>query len=403
MTTSDGANRYYRPAPAGGRSRHVRAVLIGCRNQRINHKRRRESETPAQEWALTNSRKTTSVPIHGELSVPVRVICNPVHAAHVPPHEVDNGVVVPPWEVPARYDAIRAALAARGGFAFEDAPQLAEDVVCGLHDPGYVAYLRDTSAALAAGEWVMPSVFPFAPGAARGEKARRGTYCFDTFTAITAGTFAAALGGAAAAYRGAELLASEAERTVYALTRPPGHHAEHARCGGYSFLNSAALAAAALSAHGPVAVLDLDVHHGNGTQHLFYARADVLTVSIHGDPAGLFPYFSGFADETGTGAGLGLNVNLPLPLGTDEAGYRPALAAALGRVAAFRPAFLVVPFGTDAHEADPIGGLCLPTGFYAELGAAVRALGLPALVLQEGGYDVATMGECVAAFLGALA
>jgi acetoin utilization deacetylase AcuC-like enzyme len=126
----------------------------------------------------------------------------------------------------------------------------------------------------------------------------------------------------------------------------------------------------------------------------------VLTVSIHGDPAELFPYFSGFADETGTGAGLGLNLNLPLALGTDETGYRPALAAALERVAAFRPAFVVVPFGTDAHEADPIGGLRLPTAFYAELGAAVRALDVPTVVVQEGGYDVATIGACVAGFLG---
>lgn len=346
--------------------------------------------------------ETASDSTRREPPVPVRVIGNPAHAAHVPPHEVDNGTIVPPWEVPARYEAIRAALAARGGYAFEDAPPVAPDAACALHDPGYVAYLRDTAAALAVGEWVMPSVFPFAPGAARGEKARRGTYGFDTFTAITAGSFVAALGGVAAALRGVDLIASRSERMVYALTRPPGHHAERARCGGYSFLNSAALAADALSKHGPVAVLDLDVHHGNGTQHLFYARADVLTVSIHGDPAELFPYFSGFADETGTGAGLGLNLNLPLPLGTDAAGYRPALAAALERVAAFRPAFLVVPFGTDAHEADPIGGLRLPTGFYAELGAAVRAFGAPTLVVQEGGYDVATTGECVAAFLAAL-
>ncbi len=335
--------------------------------------------------------------------MPIRVICNPEHGGHVPPHEVDNGTVVPPWEVPGRYAAVRAALAACGGFAFEDAPPLAEAAACALHDPAYVAYLRDTSAALAdAGGWAMPSVFPFAPGKPRGEMARRGAYCFDTFTAITAGTFAATLGGASAALRAADLVASGLERTVYVLTRPPGHHAERARCGGYSFLNNAALAADALARHGPVAVLDLDVHHGNGTQHLFYARADVLTVSIHGDPAHLFPYFSGFADETGTGPGLGANLNLPLPLGTNERGYRPALAAALERVAAFRPAFLVLPFGTDAHEADPIGGLRLPTAFYAELGAAVRALGLPTLVTQEGGYDLGTMGACVAGFLGAL-
>jgi acetoin utilization deacetylase AcuC-like enzyme len=330
------------------------------------------------------------------------VICNPAHAGHVPPHEVDNRAVVPPWEVPGRYAAIRAALDARGGFVFEAAPPPPESALTGLHDPAYVAYLRDTSAALAAeGGWVMPSVFPFVPGGEpRGDKARRGAYCFDTFTAVTAGTFAAAAGGVAAAVRAAELIASGVERAVYALTRPPGHHAERGRCGGYSYLNNAALAADALAKHGPVAVLDLDVHHGNGTQHLFYDRADVLTVSIHGDPSVLFPYFSGFADETGVGTGLGYNLNLPLPLGTDETGYRPTLAAAVERVGAFRPAFLVVPFGTDAHESDPIGGFRLPTGFYAELGAAVRQLGLPTVVTQEGGYALGTMGACVAGFLG---
>ena len=333
----------------------------------------------------------------------MRVVCNPSHAAHVPPHEVDNGSPTPPWEVPGRYHAVRAALAAHGGFAFEDAPDLPDDAPARRHDAGYLTHLRDTSAALAGtGGWVMPSVFPFGSGVARGEVARRGAFCFDTFTAITAGTWAAALGGAAAACRAAELVAAGEGRVAYALTRPPGHHAERGRCGGYSFLNNAALAADRLRGRGPVAVLDLDVHHGNGTQHLFYDSPDVLTVSVHGDPAGLFPYFSGFADETGTGRGLGFNLNLPLPLGTGVEGYRPAVSAALARVGRHRPAFVVVAFGTDAHEADPIGGMRLPTGYYAELGTAVRALGVPAVVTQEGGYDLATMGACAAAFLAAL-
>jgi acetoin utilization deacetylase AcuC-like enzyme len=331
------------------------------------------------------------------------VVCNPGHAVHVPPHEVDNGTLTPPWEVPGRYAAIRSALAAHGGFAFEDAPDLPPAALDGLHDAGYLAHLRDTSAALAGtAGWVMPSVFPFAPGAPRGETARRGAYCFDTFTAITAGTWSAALGGAAAAVRAAELVAAGDVRTAYALTRPPGHHAERGRCGGYSFLNNAALAADRLRALGPVAVLDVDVHHGNGTQHLFYDSPDVLTVSVHGDPAGLFPYFSGFADETGTGRGLGFNLNVPLPPGTGVEGYRPAVSAALERVGRFRPAALVVAFGADAHEADPIGGMRLPTAYFAELGSAVRSLGVPAVVTQEGGYDLATVGDCAAAFLAAL-
>jgi acetoin utilization deacetylase AcuC-like enzyme len=332
----------------------------------------------------------------------MRVILNPRHAGHAPPHEVDNGTVSTAWEAPRRFDAIRAVLEARGGFTFEDAP-IPEAAVTGLHDPGYVAYLRETSAELrATGGAVFPSVFPFGPQPrARGPTARRGAYCFDTFTPITAGTWDAALGGAAAALRAAEL-AANGERIAYVLTRPPGHHAEKARCGGYSYLNNAALAADWLSQLGPVAVLDLDVHHGNGTQHLFYDRADVLMVSIHGDPAGLFPYFSGFADETGTGAGLGFNRNLPSPPETEPSGYRPALSTALEFIGRFRPAFLVVSFGADTHEEDPIGGFLLPTGYFAEMGAAVRQLGLPIVVVQEGGYNVDVIGECVAGFLGGL-
>ena len=332
----------------------------------------------------------------------MRVILNPRHAAHATPHEVDNGVAVPPWEVPGRFDAIRAALERRGGFAFEDAPPIPESAVHFLHDPAYVAYLREASAGLRGGAAIYPSVFPYGPAPhVRGGHARRGAYCFDTVTPISAGTFAAALGGAAAALHAAELVAA-GERCVYVLTRPPGHHAERNRCGGYSYLNNTALAADRLTHHGRVAVLDLDVHHGNGTQHLFYNRADVLTVSIHGDPARLFPYFSGFDDETGTGPGLGYNRNLPLPPGTDPPRYGPALATALEAIGRFRPAFLVVAFGSDTHDADPIGGFALPTGYFAEMGTTVRQLGMPAVVVQEGGYNPDVIGECAAGFLGAM-
>lgn len=335
----------------------------------------------------------------------MRVVTNPRHAGHVPPGEIDNGAVIPAWEVPGRFDAIAAALDAHGGFKVEAAPSINEAEVTELHDPAYVAYLRETSAELARKNSpvraVYPSVFPFGPNPqARGPVAIRGSYCFDTFTPITGGTFAAALGGAAAALRAAELVAASTERLVYVLSRPPGHHAERARCGGYSYLNTTALAANHLAKLGRVAVLDLDVHHGNGTQHLFYDRADVFTVSIHGDPAGLFPYFSGFADETGTGPGLGFNRNFPLSPACGERKYQPALQAALEAIGEYRPAFLVVAFGADTHEADPIGGFKLPTPYFAKLGAAVRQLGVPMVVVQEGGYNRDVIGECVTTFLG---
>jgi acetoin utilization deacetylase AcuC-like enzyme len=147
-----------------------------------------------------------------------------------------------------------------------------------------------------------------------------------------------------------------------------------------------------------VAVLDVDVHHGNGTQHLFYDRADVRTASIHGDPAELFPYFSGHADETGTGPGLGANRNYPLPAATDDCGYQPALEAALEWLSTGRPVFLVVAVGYDTHEADPIGGFRLSTDYFGRRAAVIRQFGVPTVLVQEGGYGLAHLGACAAAF-----
>jgi acetoin utilization deacetylase AcuC-like enzyme len=338
----------------------------------------------------------------------MRAILNPKHESHVPPLEVENGAVIPCYETPPRLAAIRGALEAAGGFAFEDAPVADEDSLAPVHDPAYIAYLREAAAELrrargASPRERWPTVFPFGPNPrAGGERSLRGRYCFDTYTPILGGTFAAALGGASAALHAAELVAAGTEKLVYVLTRPPGHHAERDRCGGYCYFNNAALAAARLAKRGKVAVLDLDVHHGNGAQHIFYDRADVLTVSIHGDPAGLYPFFSGYADETGTGKGSGYNLNLPLAAGTAAKEYRVALSSALEAVAKFKPAFLVAAFGTDTHESDPIGGFKLPTGYFREMGAALGELGLPTVVTQEGGYSLDAIGPCVAGFLGGL-
>lgn len=328
----------------------------------------------------------------------MRVIENPSHVVHVPTLEVEEGAITAPFEAPGRYEAIRAALLEAGEHQFETPPPIAVEELFSLHDPDYVAYLREPHEGLG-----MPSVFPYGPNPRpRSPRTRRGMYCFDTYTPVLPGTFEAAFHGAAAAIHGANLIAA-GESAVYVLTRPPGHHAERARCGGYSYFNNSALAANRLAKLGPVAVLDVDVHHGNGTQHLFFDRADVLTVSLHGDPMHLYPFFSGFADETGTGAGLGFNVNLPLPASATPREYEPALAAAIERIMRFRPAFLVVPLGVDAHEADPIGGMKLPTEHFQEMGRIVKGLGLPTLLVQEGGYNLDVVGPSVAAFLGAWA
>ena len=328
---------------------------------------------------------------------------------HRPPFELDGGLRVPPSDVPERVDALRAGLAGLPGVRFADVAVLDPAALSPLHDPVYVAFLRETCAGLAAARLpdrepaLYPSVFPYRPGQrGRSPRARMGEFCFDTYTPLLPGTFDAALRMASAAAGAADAVAA-GEPVAYALGRPPGHHAERARCGGYSYLNGTALAADRLARRGPVAVLDVDVHHGNGTQHLFYDRPDVLTVSIHGDPADLFPHFSGFADETGTGRGLGFNRNLPLPPGTDDRGYRPALESALEVIAKFRPAFLVVAVGFDAHEADPIGGLALTTEDFGRMAGTIRQLGVPTVLVQEGGYGLGVLGECAAAFVRGMA
>lgn len=324
---------------------------------------------------------------------------------HRPPFEIDAGVVTPPSEVPERVSALLGGLSALPGVRVAEAELIHPSVMSPLHDAAYVAFLRDACAELAAagkadGEPALyPSVFPYRVGQrGRSLKARYGEYCFDTYTPLVPGTFDAALRMASAALGAAEAVAN-GEPVAYALGRPPGHHAERARCGGYSYLNGTALAADRLSRLGPVAVLDVDVHHGNGTQHLFYERADVRTASIHGDPAELFPYFSGFADETGTGPGVGANRNYPLPPKTDDRAYQPALESALEWLNEGRPAFLVVAIGYDTHEKDPIGGFALSTEYFPRMAATIRQSGVPTLLVQEGGYALSHLGTCAAAFV----
>lgn len=208
-----------------------------------------------------------------------------------------------------------------------------------------------------------------------------------------AGTWTAARSGAACALAAAQAVHG-GERAAFALTRPPGHHAGPDFFGGYCFLNNAAIAAQALRdlGHARVAVLDIDYHHGNGTQTIFYERADVLTVSLHGDPSTKYPFFLGHADECGAGAGEGCNLNLPLPRGTGFAAWRAALERAIAAVMAFRPDALVVPMGMDTFEGDPISGFLLRSGDYATVGHLLADMGLPTVFTFEGGYAVDEVG-----------
>ena len=334
---------------------------------------------------------------------------NPHHASHAGQQEMFRGRMVPCHEVPARLDYVLAELQRRPVGAL-DVPTLSEAAldqgIGRVHSSRYLAFLASAWA-----DWVamdpanaqrdaLPSVWPLGnPHAFRRDvlpanfAARLGLFSFDSGSPLTAGTWAAARGGAACALAAAAAVASGA-RSAFALTRPPGHHAGADFLGGYCFLNNAAIAAQALrdAGHARVAVLDVDYHHGNGTQTIFYERPDVLTVSIHGDPVTEYPFFLGHADERGAGAGAGFNLNLPLPRGSGVAVWRAKLDQALQAVSDFGAQALVVPMGLDTFEGDPISGFTLQTEDYFAVGAALASARLPTVFTFEGGYAVAEVG-----------
>jgi acetoin utilization deacetylase AcuC-like enzyme len=349
----------------------------------------------------------------------MRIISNPQQARHDPPFEVLDGRETPYYELPRRVAIIEAALAEAGFPAPEPPRSFGTEPLLAVHDSDYVAYLEGAYAAwVAAGRdpaAVMPSAMPLRGlrPHTRSVQGRAGAYCFDLSAPIVAGTFAAARGSAAAALTGAELLIG-GERAAYALCRPPGHHAARDMAGGYCYLNNAAIAAHRLAqaaggggywAMGPAAaaVLDIDVHHGNGTQAIFYERSDVLFVSLHGDPDREYPYFLGFADERGSGAGEGYNLNIPLPAGVDDEAYLAALDGALEDIAGYAPRYLVVSAGLDTFEGDPLGDLRVTTAGFGRIGARIAQLGLPTLFVQEGGYAIEELGRNVASLLAGFA
>lgn len=227
-----------------------------------------------------------------------------------------------------------------------------------------------------------------------------GLYCFDAGSPIFAGTWEAAYWSAQTALNAAAWVLAGQERLAYALCRPPGHHAAADLYGGFCYLNNTAVAGQWLVEAGQrVAILDLDYHHGNGTQEIFYGRGDVFTCSLHADPFYEYPFYWGFADEYGTGAGENHNFNFPLPLGTQEPAYMTTLAEALRRIRAFVPDSLIVAFGADTLADDPVGGFKLTPASYGRMGAKIAALNLPTIIIQEGGYLLSQLGECVVSFL----
>jgi acetoin utilization deacetylase AcuC-like enzyme len=303
------------------------------------------------------------------------------HRTHDPAYEIYDGVPTAYAEAAARADNIVAAVREQNIGPVRAPRQFPLRHIHAVHQKQYVDFVHSRSAPLGPDELLYPSY-----------------YMSDTYAPIVAGTYSAARSAVDSALTGADLVL-HGEPVVYSLCRPPGHHASDHRLGGYCYFNNAAVAANYLSAHGRVTILDIDFHHGNGTQDAFYDRDDVQYISIHADPHDRYPYSSGFASETGRGPGLGSTVNLPLPIGTTAVQYMRSLRRALVAVQQFAPDYLIVSAGFDTFVDDPIGGFTLAQGDYAPIAAQIQAVGLPTLIVQEGGYCVEQLGNLVTEFL----
>lgn len=343
------------------------------------------------------------------------VVSSPRHRQHAPLAEIEASGLQPPFEHPGRADAIHAVLAADDRFDVVEPDEWGVAAIEAVHDPGLVAFLErawaDYQLAHPNTHDVVPDFFSV-PGLRAGMEARPesrfidielGRWCFETTTPLTEGTFDAARSAVDVALTAAAAVLGGAG-AVYGLCRPPGHHAPTGLYGGYCFFNNAAVAAQHIveTTGSKVTVLDVDYHHGNGTQQIFYERDDVQYVSLHGDPERAYPYVSGFDDETGAGRGRGTNLNLPLPLRADDDRYLAGLRTACDAIDRFDPGVVVVSLGVDAFVDDPISDLAVTTDGFERQGAIVAQLQRPAVVLQEGGYDVGALGVNVQRWLRGL-
>jgi acetoin utilization deacetylase AcuC-like enzyme len=329
-------------------------------------------------------------------------------------HNLHDGLLDPrgaTWrpssECPARANNILSAIREQHFGELMQPREYAEDRLTAIHDQDYLRFLRTVWQ-----EWVdagdqganaRPDTFVGA-GMRRADTesiyGKLGRYSFDATSPFVAGSWQAIRTSANIALTGAGLIGG-GERSAFALCRPPGHHATADYCGGYCYLNNTALAVQALldAGAGKVAVLDVDYHHGNGTQSIFYERNDVLTISLHADPRREYPYFLGYEDEPGTGKGHGFNINYPLPFGTGWEQYSVALAQALGQLPGFAPDALVVALGLDTFAGDPTTHFSITSGDYLQMGKMIAAAGVPTLTVLEGGYSVEHIGQNTVNFL----
>ena len=314
------------------------------------------------------------------------LVINDRHMIH---HVKDIGYV----ESPVRIRAILKEISKTDMFSEMPPKNYSMEWIEQVHNPKYISYFKKVCEHLEEGKSVYPYVFPIR-NASRPPKdlsVKAGYYCIDTFTPLNKNAFIAAKRAVDCTLSAADTLLSGA-RIAYSLVRPPGHHAEYDVFGGFCYFNNNAVAAHYLSEYGKVAILDIDYHHGNGQQQIFYERADVMTISIHGHPSFAYPYFSGFAEEVGEGQGKGYNLNIPLGETITSEKYRKALMQAVRTINKFNPDFIIIAIGLDTAKGDPTGTWPLNALDFEENGRILSVLKKPMLVVQEGGYFTRSVG-----------
>ncbi|WP_406855293.1 histone deacetylase family protein [Alsobacter sp. KACC 23698] len=346
----------------------------------------------------------------------MKAFFHPAQRAHRPLQFMRTGVISDPKDVPERVEPLLQALRARH-VAVEQPADAGLAPASSVHSAPYLDFLATAyerwSGLPAAGPEVLPNLSPYwngrpdrdgrPPCPSPSVVAQAGYYLGDLAVPIGPDTFASAIASTHSAFAAANAVL-HGEAAAYALCRPSGHHSRSDRASGFCYLNNTALAAQRLlDRFDTVAVLDVDAHHGDGTQEIFYRRSDVLTVSVHVDPQVYYPFFIGYPHETGDGEGVGANLNLPLPAGSGDDAFLEAVDKGVAAVRASGAGALVLALGYDGHRDDPITALDLSTQAYGEVGRRVAGLGLPVVVVQEGGYQVSIIGDCLGAFLDGLA
>jgi len=340
----------------------------------------------------------------------MKVFYSETHRKHDPPFEVfEAGLRVPYLENPDRMDKILSALHNVGWADIMEPDDFGLDPILAVHDEDYLDFLASAWTEWLATEpsdssMLLPATFALRrnPKKPKSLLGRAGYYMMDLSACIVEGTYKAALASANCALSAAWAVGEGGERSAFGLCRPPGHHAGKDYAGGYCFINNASVATNWLSPKGRVALLDIDYHAGNGTQDIFYDRDNVLTISIHADPDFEYPNFIGHADERGRGRGFGFHQNFPLPKGVGDAEYLAVLDNALRLIRGFRPVYLVVSAGMDIYTGDPLGTFDVTTDGISEIGKRIASLGIPTVIIMEGGYANEALGRNILALLGEL-